>query len=52
MMAGLQHTVFDLSLFLAGAVTNALPGIIAQIILVPVLVIAMERANLTLNGTK
>lgn len=52
MMAGLQHTVFDLSLFLAGAVTNALPGIIAQIILIPVLVIAMERANLTLNGTK
>lgn len=52
MMAGLQHTVFDLSLFLAGAVTNALPGMIAQIILIPVLVIAMERANLTLNGTK
>ena len=52
MMAGLQHTVFDLSLFLAGAVTNALPGIIVQIILVPVLVIAMERANLTLNGTR
>ncbi len=50
MMAGLQHTVFDRSLFLAGAVTNALPGILVQIILIPILVITMEKAKLTLNG--
>lgn len=51
-MAGLQHTVFDRSLFLAGAVTNALPGILVQIILIPILVITMEKAKLTLNGTR
>ena len=51
-MAGLQHTVFDRSLFLAGAVTNALPGILVQIILIPILVITMEKAKLTLNGWK
>ena len=49
-MAGLQHTAFDRSLFLAGAVTNALPGILVQIILIPILVITMEKAKLTLNG--
>ena len=48
-MAGLQHTAFDRSLFLAGAVTNALPGILVQIILIPILVITMEKAKLTLN---
>ena len=51
-MAGLRHTVFDRSLFLAGAVTNALPGILVQIILIPILVITMEKAKLTLNGTR
>ena len=43
---------FDRSLFLAGAVTNALPGILVQIILIPILVITMEKAKLTLNGTR
>ena len=52
MMAGLRHTVFDRSLFLAGAVTNAIPGILVQIILIPVLVITMEKAKLTLNGAR
>ena len=35
-------------LFLAGAVTNAIPGIILQLVLIPVLVLAMERAGLSL----
>ena len=34
---------FGLGAFLAGAVTTALPGIVLQLILLPVLVIAMER---------
>ena len=29
--------------FLAGAVVNAVPGIIAQIVLIPVLVMAADR---------
>ena len=34
---------FGFSAFLAGAVTNALPGILIQIVLVPILVMALER---------
>ena len=36
---------FGLSAFLAGAVTNALPGIIVQIILVPTIVILTEKTG-------
>ena len=48
-LAGLTGSEFTAALFLAGAVTNAIPGIILQIVLIPVLVIAMERAGLSLN---
>ena len=34
---------FGLSAFLAGAVLNAVPGIIVQIVLIPVLVITLEK---------
>lgn len=48
-IAGLIHSQFTAALFLAGAVTNAVPGIALQLILIPILVIAMERAGLSLN---
>lgn len=50
LLAGLRSTEFSLPLFLAGAVTNAIPGIIVQIVLIPILVAAMEKAGLTLNS--
>ena len=50
LLAGLLSSEFSLPLFLAGAVTNAIPGIIVQIVLIPVLVAAMEKAGLTLNS--
>ena len=37
---------FTLSAFLAGAVTGALPGIVLQIILIPILVMAAERLKI------
>ena len=37
---------FGLSAFLAGAVMNAIPGIVAQIILIPILVKFLERMRL------
>ena len=40
---GLKGGNFGFSAFLAGAVTNALPGIILQIILVPVIVMVLEH---------
>ena len=34
---------FGMEAFLAGAVTTALPGIVLQLVLIPVIVLAMER---------
>lgn len=51
-LAGLSGSAFTWALFLAGAVTNAIPGIILQLVLIPVLVLAMERAGLSLNSGK
>lgn len=48
-LAGLSGSEFTWALFIAGAITNAIPGIIMHLILIPVLVIVMERAGLTLN---
>ena len=48
-LAGLSGSTFSWSPFLEGAVIIAAPGIILQLILIPILVIAMERAGLSLN---
>lgn len=48
-MAGLTHSTFPFSAFLAGAIVNAIPGIILQLVLIPVIVLALSRANLTLD---
>ena len=48
-LAGLSGSSFTWALFLAGAFTNAIPGIILQLVLIPVLVIALNRAGLSLN---
>jgi riboflavin transporter FmnP len=50
LMAGIQNTAFTPELFLAGAVFEAIPGIILQIILIPVIVIALDKAKLVLNN--
>jgi hypothetical protein len=49
LLAGLQNTAFSAELFLAGAVIEAIPGIILQIVLIPVIVLALERDKLVLN---
>ena len=49
LLAGLEHSAFTPALFLAGAVTAALPGILLHIVLIPVLVMAMQKARLILN---
>lgn len=41
---GFDISQFGLSAFLAGAVLNAIPGIIIQIIFIPIVVIALEKA--------
>ena len=51
-IAGVTGNAFTWALFISGALTTAVPGIILQLVLIPVLVIAMERAGLSLNHGK
>ncbi len=44
-VAGIGGGSFGFSAFLAGAVTNALPGILIQILVVPIIVMLLERAH-------
>lgn len=48
-LAGLSGSEFPVSAFLAGAVLNAIPGIILHIVLIPLLVMVLEKAKLTMN---
>ena len=48
-ITGLQGTSFPFEAFIAGAVLNAIPGIVAQVVLIPLIVFALERANLVFN---
>lgn len=43
---GAQGGSFTFSAFLAGAITNALPGIIVQIILIPILVMILDSPKI------
>ena len=43
LFAGLDFSAFGLSAFWAGAITTAIPGIILQLLLIPVLVMALEK---------
>lgn len=42
---GLKGTTFGMTAFLAGAVYNAIPGIIVQIILIPIIVMLLKRTE-------
>jgi len=44
---GLNGGSFPLSAFVAGAVTSAIPGIVLQLVLLPVLVKALEKAKVS-----
>ena len=47
--AGIQGTGFTFAAFIAGAVTGSIPGIILHIVLIPLIVIALKKANLVPN---
>ena len=46
-LAGLSGSIFPFSAFLSGAVLTAVPGIVAQLILIPLIVAALQKAKLT-----
>lgn len=43
---GISGGSFTLSAFIAGAITNAIPGIIVQIILIPIIVMLLENIKI------
>lgn len=43
LMVGLDITAFGLQAFWAGAVTGAIPGILLQLVLIPILVLALDK---------
>lgn len=45
-LLGLGGSSFGMSAFVAGAITGAVPGMIAQIVLIPAIVMAQDRAKL------
>ena len=49
---GIKGGSFTFSAFLAGAVTNAIPGIIIQIVLIPVLVMVLDNPKVLDLGDK
>ena len=48
-LARLSGSQFTWALFLSGAITTAVPGIILHIVLIPILVMVLEKAGLSLN---
>ena len=52
-LLGVKGNTFTFSAFLSGAVLNAIPGIILQLILIPVIMIALKKAKLIpIEGSK
>ncbi len=47
---GLDATKFGFSAFWAGAVVNAAPGIIIQLIIIPIMIIALEKTKIFKNN--
>jgi hypothetical protein len=47
---GVGGNSFGISAFLSGAVINAIPGIVVQVILIPVLVMVLEKEKKDLDN--
>lgn len=45
-MAGLTDSQFPFSMFIAGALTEAIPGIVIQLIFIPVILMALKKSKL------
>ena len=45
-MMGVKGSAFTMEAFLAGAITTAIPGIILQLVLIPAVVVALEKAKM------
>ena len=50
LLYGLNGTAFGFEMFVAGAVINAIPGIIIQIVLIPALIFSLQRSGVMENA--
>ena len=48
-LAGIQGIGFTFAMFISGAITTAIPGIIVQLILIPVIVNALKETGMNLH---
>ena len=48
-LAGVAGNSFTFAMFISGAITTAIPGIILHLVLIPVIVYALERAGMNAN---
>ncbi len=48
-LSGVSETAFSWALFLSGAFTSAIPGIILHIVLIPILVLALKKAKVIVD---
>lgn len=46
LLYGIQGNIFSWKLFMVGAILNAVPGILLQLVLIPVIVILLEKTGL------
>lgn len=51
-LLGMSGSSFTMEMFLAGALTNALPGIILHIAIIPPIVLLLRKTGLNLNGKR
>lgn len=51
-LLGLAGSAFTMEMFLAGALLNAIPGIVLHIVLIPIVVLALEKAGVAKNRPK
>ena len=51
-LMGIAKVPYSFEIFLASTVIEALPGIILQLILIPILLLALQKANLIETGAK
>ena len=50
-IAGVTANAFTWQMFLGGALLNAIPGIIIQLLLIPILMLAFEKSGVLRDGT-
>lgn len=49
---GITQTAFTWQMFIGGALLNAIPGIILQIVLIPILMLALEKSGVMENADR